>query len=338
MSQVHYFPRYSQRENVVTNNTLLLLLRLRDFSRLRFEKFMESLCADEDQDIQLAWLRFSQQKVASHSVIDGFLAQDSLRIAVETKRVNTFDVNQLNNHLAVFGPEQHKILILLSPSLSEAATLQLEEVRGTARQMNIHVIATTFESIVAMVRSCLSPSDEEMLSLVADFEDYCSDENLLPRDDFTIFVPPCGYSFEDNIRLHLYHCPAAWTRRKTKYLGIYHDKSIQAIGQISRVLACTVDRVHREVTPLPGQGGPVTPDEKEHILQATEAATQHGWDTTTDNKFYLLEPLELTDFQKTSSGGIQGHRYIDLEDILGRGGIPPTLRGLADALRNHTWQ
>ncbi len=34
MRAVHYFPRYSQRENAVTNNALLLLLRLHEFSRL----------------------------------------------------------------------------------------------------------------------------------------------------------------------------------------------------------------------------------------------------------------------------------------------------------------
>jgi hypothetical protein len=52
MSEVHYFPRYSQPENVVTNNTLLLLLRLREYSRYKFENFMEKLCGDED--VQLA--------------------------------------------------------------------------------------------------------------------------------------------------------------------------------------------------------------------------------------------------------------------------------------------
>ena len=37
MSEIHYFPRYSQPENVVTNNTLLLLLRLHQYKKLQYE-------------------------------------------------------------------------------------------------------------------------------------------------------------------------------------------------------------------------------------------------------------------------------------------------------------
>jgi hypothetical protein len=51
MSEIHYFPRYSQRENVVTNNTLLLLLRLYQYNRFKFEKFLEAICAE--QEVQL---------------------------------------------------------------------------------------------------------------------------------------------------------------------------------------------------------------------------------------------------------------------------------------------
>lgn len=43
MSEIHYFPRYSMQENVVTNNSLLLLLRLYQYNRYKFEKFMEAL-------------------------------------------------------------------------------------------------------------------------------------------------------------------------------------------------------------------------------------------------------------------------------------------------------
>jgi hypothetical protein len=85
MSEVHYFPRYSQPENVVTNNTLLLLLRLREYNRFKFEKFMEATCADQEVQLASSWLQFRQQKGTGKSVVDGFIAQDSIKIAVETK-------------------------------------------------------------------------------------------------------------------------------------------------------------------------------------------------------------------------------------------------------------
>jgi hypothetical protein len=43
MTQIHYFPRYSQRENFETNNTLLLLRQLYNFNRFRFQKFLSKL-------------------------------------------------------------------------------------------------------------------------------------------------------------------------------------------------------------------------------------------------------------------------------------------------------
>lgn len=48
MTDIHYFPRYSQPENVVTNNTLLLLLRLYQYNRFKFERFMAALCGSRD--------------------------------------------------------------------------------------------------------------------------------------------------------------------------------------------------------------------------------------------------------------------------------------------------
>jgi len=196
MSDIHYFPRYSHPENVVTNNTLLLLLRLREYSRFKFEKFMEKLCAGADEEVQLAgsWLRFQQQKGTGQSVVDGFIGQDSLKIAVETKLGDAFDAAQLENHLAVFGDEQHKLLILLSRSHDEAADSQLRAVRELAKQRNIQVVSTSFEKIVREARDCLSPHDEEMTALVDDYEAFCSDQELLPKDKYTMFVPPAARS------------------------------------------------------------------------------------------------------------------------------------------------
>ena len=43
MADVHYFPRYTQRENFVTNNTLLLFQRLYDYNLRKFGKFLMEL-------------------------------------------------------------------------------------------------------------------------------------------------------------------------------------------------------------------------------------------------------------------------------------------------------
>lgn len=53
-----------------------------------------------------------------------------------------------------------------------------------------------------------------MHALVTDYEDFCSDEDLLPVDKWTMFVPPTGLSHEINVAQRLYFCPASWSRRK----------------------------------------------------------------------------------------------------------------------------
>ena len=336
MSEVHYFPRYSQRENVVTNNTLLLLLRLHQYNRFKFEKFMEKLCGDQEVQLAGSWLHFHQQKGTGKSVVDGFIAQDSVKIAVETKLGGAFDAEQLEKHLGVFGTEQHKLLILLNPSVGEASAQQLGEVRKRAAEGNIQIVHTTFEDIVANVRSCLSPHEEEMQALVSDFESFCSDNDLLPRDKYTLFVPPCGQSIEDNLEFRLYYCLTSRSVRKAEYLGIYKERCVRAVGRIAKVVSCDVDLEGNSVTLLSDRIKAITEGEQKRILAATREAPKHGYDISRGHKFYLCDELHETNFRKTSPGGIWSHRYLDLEKDVGLK-IPSSVSELAEQLRNKTW-
>src|SRR4051812_28535883 len=104
MTGIYYFPRYSQRENFVTSNTLLLLHRLYDINRHRFKRFIEALIGDEASDLpESLGLRIQQQIASDRSVLDGFLVQQGLRIGIETKlSASTFYVDQIRRHLSAF--------------------------------------------------------------------------------------------------------------------------------------------------------------------------------------------------------------------------------------------
>jgi hypothetical protein len=137
---------------------------------------------------------------------------------------------------------------------------------------------------------------------------FCSDLGLLPRDQYTLFVPPSGQSFEANERFRLYYCPATWSRRKAKYLGTYAQKTVRTIGQIVKRVVCAVDLGAGTVTAADGQATTLTPEEQERILGATKEARARDWDLTTGHRFYLCDIFQATDFRKTSRGGIMGHR------------------------------
>lgn len=341
MSEIHYFPRYSQKENFVTNNTLLFLLRVHQYSRLKFQKLIEELCVDEPNvQLSTSWLHFQQQKATERSVLDGFISQDSIKIAVETKRADSFDFSQLENHLSVFKNEQHKLLIMLSPKENEIPSREMESIRELAKRRNIQILHTSFEEIVRKTRGCLSNHDEEMHALVDDYESFCSESGLLPEDKYLVFVPPCGQSFEDNYSLRLYYCPASWSRRKARYIGIYRDKSVRAIGEITKIVSCDANQEQQEVTlrEWVKGSGELTQDEKQRILVACKNAPGRGWDVSTGHKFYLCDELVETDFKKQSSGGIPGHRYLDLRDFLRTDFSHATTTDLASALRHSKWQ
>ena len=335
MRAVHYFPRYSQRENVVTNNALLLLLRLHEFSRLKFEDFIEKMCAENNVEFAPQWLRFGQQVGTGISVVDGFIAQESVKVAIETKMVGSFSPNQLERHLGVFSGEQHKLLILLSPSLDEAATVQLGSAQELAKQKGIHLLHTSFQEVIRRIREQLSEHDEEMIVLVDDFEDFCSDTGLLPNDEYLLFAPPCGPSFIDNEQFRLYYCPAERSRRKAKYLGIYAGKQIRSIGRISKVVTCSIDETKGSVTVV-DQAIALDDDEKMRILGATLKAPSHGWNITSGHKFYMFDEWATTSFSKVSHGGIMGHRYFDLREVLGPEFQASTSK-IAELLRGRTW-
>lgn len=336
MSEIHYFPRYKQQENFVTNNTLLLLLRLYEFDRFKFGKFMEGLCAEQDIEPPTFSLQFGQQRPTGKSVPDGFVAQESVKIVVETKRDDRFNITQLKNHLEAFRREQHKFLVLLSPTPAHTPKEQLDAIRDEASPQGIEILHTSFADIVQHARNCLSDHDDGMRDLVTDYEAFCSHEDLLPNDTHTLFVPPCSKSFKENREFRLYYCPAARSHRKARYLGIYAKRKVLAIGSISNVVSCDVDLGRNKLAVHEASRNP-TEREKKRILGATIKAQKHGWDVRIGRKFYLCDVMVDTDFRKRTPGGIWGHRYLDLREVLGEE-APADIGELATLLGQHTWE
>ena len=340
MTSVHYFPRYSQPENFVTNNSLLLLSRLYEFNRFKFGKLLSMLCSDNDVEPPDIGLQFSQQIGTSASVVDGYISQRSFYLAVETKLGVTFGLNQLKRHLSIFreGRDQ-QYLLLLSRSdspLSVAQRTLLDE----ALPKGVEILQTSFETLIRYAKDCLSEFDQEMIALVFDFEAFCSSSNLLSTDQHTMFVPPCGRSYKENIKYKLYYCPASWSRRKAKYLGIYAKKAVRAIGEITKIVTCNVNLEDKtlEVLEIEGEGDPLTTEERSRILGAAqEASASHGWDLSTNAKFFLCDNMELSKFRKQSSGGIMGHRYFDLRSVLSSP-LPDSLHELAKRLESKDWE
>jgi hypothetical protein len=338
LTNVFYFARYSQRENFVTNNTLLLMYRLYETSRRRFQEFLTKLL-DETADAPIAslGLQMSQQEPSGKSVLDGFLYQSAVRIGIEAKAPRAeFDKGQLLNHLERFDSTGSGYLLLLRPDKADLTDETWRELHEEARKKRVIVSSITFQQIVESFRDCLRPHDDELHELIDDFEGFCSEHDLLGTDDTTAFVPPCGQSFEINVKHKLYFCPADWSRRNLRYLGIYREKSVQYIGQISKIVHC--GRVGQQLVQVGGDHLSLTRSEHSRISGAIDDArvTTAGWDISAGHKFFLCDELAPTAFRKSGRGGIMGHRYLNLQDYLT---VPRkmTLAEIAAGLSGKSW-
>lgn len=329
MTQLTQFPRYSQKENWATNHTLLLMRRLYEFNPSKFRRFLKELLKeldDESADIPShLGVHFAQQIRGKGSIPDGVFMQESVKVIVETKTDTSFSHDQIRRHLNGLKEEKHGLLILLSPTVEQIPNMKLTP-------DDKPLLPTTFANVIKCAEKCLAGHDEEMKSVVEDFEAFCSEEGLLPRDDFTLMMVPCGRSFKVNMDNHLYYCPTSYTHsRNARYLGIYADRSIQGIGEIKKRVKCTVDLKARRVI-----ADGLTPVEEQRILKAVPAARDVGQTIENGHKFYICDKIVPTDFRKTSAYGIQGHRYLDLRTYLGDGDLP-TVEEIANQLKNKSW-
>lgn len=329
MTQITQFPRYSQKENWGTNHTLLLMLRLYEFNLSKFRLFLEKL-GDESADIAShLGVVFGQQSKEERSIPDGVFMQESVKVIVETKitKIGTsFDPDQIRRHLDGLKKVEHGLLILLSPTVEQIPNDV--ELKPDDKPL----LPTTFANVIKCAQECLADHDEEMKSVVDDFEAFCSEEGLLPRANFTLMVVPCGRSINVNLRNHLYYCPAERSHnRNARYLGIYAEKSIHGIGEIKKRVECTVDLKAKRVI-----ADGLTQAEEQRILKAVPEARDVGHTIENGHKFYICDKIVPTDFKKRSSGGLQKHRYLDLGPYFGDGGLPG-VEEIADRLRNKSW-
>ena len=333
MTSVHYFPRYSQKENFVTNNSLLLLTRLHSFSRLKFEKLISLLCAENEIDPPDIGLVITQQAGTGKSVLDGFISQRSFRLAIETKTSSEFHLDQLQRHLSIFESNCEQQYLLLLSNEEKGVSSELRDSLLEKIPKGVELLETSFEKLIQFFRGCITEYDEEMVELVADYEAFCSEMKILSTDQDTMFVPPCGRSFGENIEYKLYYCPSSWNRRNVRYLGIYKNKAVQAIGVIAKTVRCDLNLETGTVDCL-DKGVILTSDEKKRILGAAQSALkENGWNLSTGTQFFLCDEMEICSFKKRTPQGIMGHRYINIKKYFSKN-IPKNLTDVAFGLSN----
>ena len=305
MSKVHYFQRYSQRENVATNNTLLLISRLYAHDPSYLEAFLNDLVETGTLGVGPSFIQQATHEGAS--VPDAVIEQKSFKLVVEVKHHTEPTVEQLEEHLKAFGDEETQVLMLITRK--EQSKAFKEELGDKVKSFNLANskgvvdICVTFEQLIVSFGSTLADHDYEMQELLEDYESFCFEEDLLPREDRWMRAVACGQTLEDNFELNLYYQPIGRSSREHRYLGVYKNKRVQGVGEVVNVVAADLSDEGIEIHGPADRERQPSPEQRKDIQKAIyNARERHGYDIATGHKFYLVDKFHKTDYRKESSG------------------------------------
>lgn len=343
MSKVHYFQRYSQRENVVTNNTLLLLSRLYNDNPLRFEDFINSLLNDFDVNCDIG-PTFTQQQgnKTGSSTPDGAIVQKSLKVLIETKLYDNQDKEQLLRHLDGFGKEDTQVLLLINPTDPSIAfnksVLESINEHNDACKTTVRYCSVTFKKIIEAFDEVLPEYDIEMQEILSDFRSFCTSESLLPNHEMVMRAITSGGSFSDNMKYNIYYDDKSRGYSPHDYLGLYTDKSVRAIGKITKVVQAQYNdetKALDQVTLV--SGDKVTDADEKQIVSIMHAAMENNaWNVYQDHNFFIVDQFHKTDFNKTTKYPIQRTKFFDLGEVLDLEKLPECAE-LANRLEETSW-
>lgn len=327
MSKIHYFQRYSSIENTVTNNTLQLLARIYDYSAAAASRFLTDVTG---QPIDIG-IEIAQQERVGNAVPDGVIIQRSFKILIEAKVDSPANSEQLLRHAATFGNESQKILLLLTKQTIGTAENQIAaSIR--ANHPDVVFKNVTYESICNATKGLFKEHEVTMAALVEDYIEYCNDASLFDQSKYLLRIVPCGQSFDINKKHGIYFHPSDRGYTPHAYVGIYANKAVQAILAVESVFDIDLINGHLQKTLVDGEDTNRFDTRFRNIVQ--DAKDVCGYQIATGHRFFCGTIID-TDFRKSSSGGIQGARFVNLRELLGSFA---GLDDIAQRLRAIQWQ
>ena len=332
--EIHYFQRYSQRENVITINTMLLLQRLYYYSQEKFDNVLTKLMENKEQDFNIN-IQWQEQIGNGKSVPDAQIRQNSFNILIETKRGKNFDIErQIKAHIDSFdGKDKYQIMLTLSPCEMDAN--QEEEIaKMIKRKKNTYHVHATFKKIIQLIDEEIDKSrDYEFYEILNDYQMYCSQEGILNNEENLLRVVPTGASYDDNIKTNIYYQKSEHGYTDHKYLGLYTNKEIRNVGEIKYIV--DVNMNENKFTKIKGKGE-LTKELKDRILDMIKIAKENRhWDIENEHRFFIVDKFYETSFRKVSKGGTRNHIYFNIESEIGR--KPQNAKDLAEALKDKEW-
>lgn len=337
MTVLNQFQHYSQGENTVTNNVLLMLSNLCEINPKYYEEFIKGLTEDYDQYEVIPTFR-QQVGNRGNGIIDGHIQIRASKIIIETKLHGLEWINKLVKYSKSFDPNEYKLLFHLSSSkYSESEIEKIEKRLSELKELGkINFHSLTYQDLVDQLKELANNYQYEhyLQRLNEHFESYCIGMRLMPRSNHVLRAMACGQSFDLNVKHRFYFDLASRGYSDFNYLGIYKWKSVRHIGLIENMIEA--DWEDSNGLKVKNSKSPVTNEQKEKLIEAIKESIAGGWNISKNHRFFLLKDFTKTDFRKTSPGGIFRVRYFNLEKVLDT--IPENIETIAEELKMKTWE
>lgn len=346
MSIIRNFPRYSTKENVVTNNTMLLLGRIYKTDPTLFERFLADVL---DQDTLQIGPSFDQQLSAGGDGIpDGMIVQPGFRIVVEAKLTDDafWGKERYTSH---FKGESTRILLTLSKKqLSavrdqeiKAAISDFDKPEGTPGK-TIHRHLTYVGLVEGLRRTAEATRTRfkiEIDELTEDYEGFLSELGLIDDEHLRMHVVPVGQTWELNLEENLYYNATNRNHSAHKFIGLYYGKQIRHIGEPNVVMIPKrQEDGSLKYTFLKGEHH-FTPDRKARFERfLNDFVAEEGYGDDGGLRYHLVDKWYDTSFEKKSPGGIMGPRHCYLRDYIDDLKSDTDAGEVASRLVNREWE
>lgn len=335
MAILNQFQQYSQGENTVTNNVLLMLSNLYRINPKYYEEFVKGLI-DDNNEYEVTPIFEQQIGNRGDGIIDGCIQIKASKIIIETKLHSLEWIEKLIKYAKSFDEHEQKILLHLSSK--RYAESEIKNIKDKLKEIKeldgIKFNSVTYQDLVDQLKELSSNYiyEQHLQGLNEDFENYCLGMGLMPKNN-RLRVMACGQSYELNIKHSFYFDLASRGYSDFKFMGIYKSKSVRNIGIVENVIEADWDETIGLVIK---KNQDVTKEQKERLEIAIKESINEGWKIAEGHRFFLLKNLTETNFIKKSSGGLLRVRYFNLEEIFGN--VPEDIKMIAEQLKDKEWK
>lgn len=334
--RISQFQKYSQRENTVTNNVLLMLSRLNDLNVNYYKSIIERLNEGSEEQNYFPQPIFNQQVSIKNGVIDGQIEVKASKILIETKIDQIEFQSKIVKYGKVFTENcQNQLWHLSSKKFNEkevdVINNKLKELYPNIKiQFNNLLFSDLIENLEGICEE--NTHDMELKLLLEDFRSYCNESNLISNEEYNLLFVPTGFTYNWNKKHKIYYCPTNWHSQKFKYFGLYNWKSVRYISVVETIIVADYDPKNKKLE-IHSKGHTAEQENRLKVgLEELEVAL-------IGLKYYIfpIDEFYETNFKKISHGGIQGYRYKDLRDYIDIQEIND-LKGISLRLKDVTWK